>query len=261
MASSTPTRPPRPLGCRAPNRLHPADDLSKRGPSENRKVPASRFERGTTSSWPLRILAIRRPSRTVRRVTTAGILGAYIPSERKRGLRRETSGPSASTPPGLPAPLRGEGREYKAYPSLSRARWLFPAGRPGVRRAGMRGLFHPSSLKGRALRASILAGALPGRRVSLRRDALVGLEDEFAQALYEPGVIIAFYLGVPGAYRKVTAQVMTPNGKVLAFAKISNAPTTWDLIEKERRVLMRLFSESEGLRGRIPEVLHAFDWE
>ncbi len=185
--------------------------------------------------------------------------GTYILSERIRGLRRETSKLSASTPPGLPASFRGEGREYKAYPSLSRARWLFPAGRSGIRRAGIRGLFRPSTLKGRALRALVLAGVFPGQSVPLGRDALVALEDELAGVLDERGVEIAFYLGVPGAYRKVTAQVMTPEGETLAFAKIATSPVTQELVERERRVLLRL-RESEGLRGRVPEVLHAFDW-
>ena len=94
----------------------------------------------------------------------------------------------------------------------------------------------------------------------MRRNALTRLEAELAGALAEPEVRVAFYLGVPGAYRKVTAQVMTPDGVTLAFAKISTSPATRDLIERERRILLRL-SESEGLRGRKPEVLHAFDWE
>jgi len=169
-------------------------------------------------------------------------------------------GMPASVPPGLPLGLRGEGREYRAYPSLSRARWLLPAGRPNVRRAGIRGLFRPSTLKGRALQALILAGGVPGQSVPLRRDALVALEDELAGVLDEREVEIAFYLGVPGAYRKVTAQVMTPKGKTLAFAKIATSPMTQKLVEDERRILLRLW-KSEGLRGRVPEVLHAFDWE
>lgn len=156
--------------------------------------------------------------------------------------------------------LRGEGQEYRAYPSLSRARWLLPAHSPKIRRAGIRGLFHPTSLKGRALQALILAAGVPGRSVSLRRDALVELNVELARALIQPEVSIAFYLGVPGAYRKVTAQVMAPDGTTLAFAKISTSLATRELIERERRVLLRL-TERQGLRGRVPEVLHAFDWE
>lgn len=175
-------------------------------------------------------------------------------------MQRRTLETSTSAPAGLPAALWGAGRQYKAYPNLSRARWLFPAGRPNVRRAGIRGLFHPSSLKGRVLRASILAGLLPGKRASLQHGALAKLENEIAKSLAEPEVCIAFYLGVPGAYRKVTAQVMTPGGQALAFAKISTSPATRELIEKEGRVLGRL-AKSRGLRGRVPEVLHAFDWE
>jgi len=53
---------------------------------------------------------------------------------------------------------------------------------------------------------------------------------------------------------------MTPDGRALAYAKIATSPATRELIERERRILLRL-SGSEGLRGRIPEVLHAFDWE
>lgn len=160
----------------------------------------------------------------------------------------------------MPSGLRGEGEEYRAYPTRSRARWLFPADRARVRRAGIKGLFRPSSIKGRALRALIHSGGVPGQNISLRRDAMARLEAELAEALGEREVCVAFYLGVPGAYRKITAQVMTPDGVTLAFAKVSTSPATRDLIDKERGVLLRL-TRSDELRGRIPEVLHAFDWE
>ena len=174
-------------------------------------------------------------------------------------MRRGTPEPKAAALPGLPVTPQGQGRGYRAYPNLHRARWLFPAGRPDLRRSGIRGLFRPSSPKGHALRALILAGGLPGQGVSLRPDALEKLEDEISGALAEPEVGLAFYLGVPGAYRKVTVQVMAPGGRTLAFAKVSASPMTRELIERERRVLLKL-SGSEGLRGKVPEVLHAFDW-
>lgn len=181
-------------------------------------------------------------------------------STRTESKPGETEGAPESGPPGLPPGLRGGGARYRAYPGLARARWLFPANRPDVRRAGINGLFRPSSPKGRVLQALIRSVGLPGRNVSLRRDAVVRLETELAGALGEPEVCVAFYLGVPGAYRKITAQVMTPGGVTLAFAKVSTSPATRQLIERERRVLHRL-AESQGLRGRVPEVLHTFDWE
>jgi hypothetical protein len=154
----------------------------------------------------------------------------------------------------------GAGREYKAYPNLARARWFFPANDTTVRRAGIRELFHPSSLKGHLLQKLILSGGLPGTKVLLQDAAIGQLESELAWALSETEIRTAFYTGVAGAYRKITAQVMSPGGRTLAFAKIATSPATRELIERERRVLLRL-SKIENLQDRVPEVLHAFDWE
>jgi hypothetical protein len=96
--------------------------------------------------------------------------------------------------------------------------------------------------------------------VLLDNDAITRLESELAHALAEPEIRVAFYLGVPGAYRKITVQVMDPSGRTLAFAKIATSPATKGKIEHERRILLRLW-ESEGLRGRVPEVLHHFEWQ
>ncbi len=178
----------------------------------------------------------------------------------KTGLLRGTSKPSASASLGLPLDLEGGGRRYRAYPNLSKARWIFPADHPTVRRAGISELFRPSSLKGRVLKRLILAGRIPGEQIFLKDDALTQLETEMARALAEPDIRIAFYTGVPGAYRKVTAQAMTPHGKTLAFAKIATSQLTQGLVEDERRILLRL-SENKGLSGRVPQVLRYFDWQ
>ncbi len=110
------------------------------------------------------------------------------------------------------------------------------------------------------LQKLILVGGIPGGKVLLQDHALTQLEDELARALAEPEVRIAFYTGVPGAYRKITAQVMTAGGETLAFAKIATSQVTKRNVERERRVLLRL-SENEGLHGRVPEVLGYFGWQ
>ena len=46
---------------------------------------------------------------------------------------------------------KSEGRFYTAYPNLAHVRWLLPANQPTLRRAGIEGLYQPSSLRGRAL--------------------------------------------------------------------------------------------------------------
>jgi hypothetical protein len=151
------------------------------------------------------------------------------------------------------------GRIYTAYPNLAKVRWLLPAKEPALRRAAIGGLYQPNSLRGRALRTIIGAGAVLGERVWLEEDALARLESKLAPILGVEAVRLAFYLGVPAPHRKVTAQVLTPEGKTLAYAKIATSELAQAALETERRALLRL-SESAGLRGTVPEVLGSLPW-
>jgi hypothetical protein len=151
------------------------------------------------------------------------------------------------------------GRAYTAYPNLTNVRWLLPAKQPALRRAGIGGLYQPNSLRGRALRTIIGAGAVPGETVWLEEEALVRLETMLAPVIGVGTVRLAFYLGVPAPHRKVTAQALTPDGRTLAYAKIATSPLAQVAVKTERRALLRL-SESAGLQGRIPKVLGTFDW-
>jgi hypothetical protein len=158
-------------------------------------------------------------------------------------------------------PETGEtaGRQYTAYPNLAGARWLLPAGRPALRRAGIEGLYQPNSLRGRALRTLIGAGALRGEEVRLEEDALARLEGMLAPVVGAGAVRLAFYLGVPAPHRKVTAQVLDTAGETLAYAKIATSPLARAAVERERRALLGL-SESAELRGTVPEVLGSLEW-
>lgn len=151
-------------------------------------------------------------------------------------------------------------RRYKAYPSLRKARWLFPAGEPAMRRAGIRELFRPSSLKGRVLKGLILSGGLRGEGVELEAKALSNLESEASRALNEPSARCVFYVGTPGAYRKATALILKPTGETLAFAKIAATPLARADVETEHRNLLRL-SGGVSLNGQVPKPLRLFDWQ
>ena len=151
------------------------------------------------------------------------------------------------------------GRTYAAYPNLANVRWLLPAKQPALRRAGIGGLYQPNSLRGRAVRTIIGAGAMPGEKVWLEEDALVRLETMVASVIGVEAVRLAFYLGVPAPHRKVTAQVLTPDGKTLAYAKIATSQLAQAAVETERRALLRL-SESADLQGAVPKVLGSLDW-
>lgn len=189
-----------------------------------------------------------------------------MPAGLERLLRREREGrtlpevTSGLKELGIPVALAGEGREYRAYPSLAKVRWLFPAGRRGIRRAGMEALFHPVTARGRLLKSLISAGVLPGGRVFLEEDAVGRLEEEMAHHLTEPEVRAVFYVGTPGAYRKVTAQALSEDDRVLAFARIAASPRAREEVEAEHHNLLRL-EGARALRGRVPEALALFDWQ
>jgi hypothetical protein len=151
------------------------------------------------------------------------------------------------------------GRTYTAYPNLANVRWLLPAKEPALRRAGIGGLYQPNSLRGRALRTIIGAGAVLGERVWLEEDALARLETMVASVMGVEAVRLAFYMGVPSPHRKVTAQVLTPEGKTLAYAKIATSSLAQAALKTERRALLRL-SESTGLQATVPEVLGSLPW-
>lgn len=154
----------------------------------------------------------------------------------------------------------GRGRTYTAFPNLREVRWLLPTDRPVLRQAGIKGLYQPSSLRGRMLKRLVGAGALRGEKVWLEESALAILEAAMARALGEADIHVAFYVGVPSPHQKVTAKVFTPAGKPLAYAKIATSPLAQAAVEVERRTLLRL-SESESLRGKVPEVLDSFPWQ
>jgi hypothetical protein len=154
---------------------------------------------------------------------------------------------------------KAAGRMYTAYPNLANVRWLLPTNQPALRRAGIEGLYQPNSLRGRAVRTIIGAGAVPGEKVWLEEDALARLERKLASVIGVEAVRLAFYLGVPAPHRKVTAQVLTPDGKTLAYAKIATSHLAQAAVKTERRALLRL-SESASLQGTVPEVLGSLDW-
>ena len=176
------------------------------------------------------------------------------------GLRTVAKEPSISDLMGVRLGTRTSGREYVAYPRLAEARWLFPASSRAVRRSSIGGLFQPSTLRGRALKELIALGTIRGERIHLHEDDLTRLEAEIARTLGERDMLLAFYVGVPSPHRKVTAQILDPEGRMLAYTKIATSSLSQVAVEVEQHTLLRL-SESESLRGRIPEILGWYSWQ
>src|SRR5687768_1433467 len=111
-------------------------------------------------------------------------------------MRSHVQGMEISSLLGIrPETGKAAGRPYTAYPNLASARWLLPADRPALRRAGIGGLYQPNSLRGRALRTLIGAGAVPGEKIKLEEETLARLEAMLAPVVEAGAVRLAFYLG------------------------------------------------------------------
>lgn len=150
-----------------------------------------------------------------------------------------------------------KGRAYLAFPNEGNVRWLVLA-EPVLRRAGLR-LLRPSRTVGKAAKWLMVAGLLWGDRVRLDEAVLSELEERFASLLEAPETRLALYAGTPGAYRKVTIQIMSPRGDVLGYAKAADRPLARAALETERDILVRL-SLSAALRDHIPRVLGWMEW-
>jgi hypothetical protein len=152
---------------------------------------------------------------------------------------------------------RRGGREYLAFPNLQDPKWIIPA--PAHLRRAALALYSPQRLRGWLLKGAMASGWVLGERVWLDDTLLGELEDALARALGESTVRLALYLGVPGAYRKTTVQVVGPEGRVLAYAKMSASTLAEAALEAERRNLQRL-SAVPSLRENVPAVLHWGAW-
>jgi hypothetical protein len=188
--------------------------------------------------------------------------GGSRPTIRRLSMQPYGNGTDASSLLGVRLETgKTAGRVYTAYPNLADIRWLLPANRPALRRAGIEGLYQPNSLRGRAIRTIIGAGAVPGERVCLDEVGLARLEKMLALVLGMEAVRLAFYLGVPSPHRKVTVQVLSPQGKTLAYAKIATSELAQAALDTERRALVRLSQKSAELKGTVPKVLGSLEWQ
>ncbi len=147
----------------------------------------------------------------------------------------------------------GRGRPYVILRSRHRSAWLLPAATHGG--AGLRSFGH-GGLKGFVARAFVATKLLGGERVWLD---IAPLERALAAALGLADVRLAFSIGTSGAYRKLTVEVRTRRGEVLAYAKLGTDAPARDSLRREHANLLRL-STVESLRGAVPGVLGWFPW-
>jgi hypothetical protein len=102
-------------------------------------------------------------------------------------------------------------------------------------------------------------GFVPHKLLVASRGALP-LEALVQEVTGEGETVFALSLGTPNRFRKLTIQVMRPDGEILGYIKLPLTEAATERVRHEAEVLRRLWDVT-ALRGHIPKVLHAGNWE
>ena len=189
-----------------------------------------------------------------RKIMQAGTMCVFIRTKDERFLREIFT--KASFP---------EFCCYALVPSHHAPRWLIPLDNRRVTSASLR-LYNPSSLKGKVFKHILSNLAYLGIQRFWGRDRLLVASKVDAQdaslatflqyLLNVRDISLAFSTGTLGYYRKTTAQVMSKDGRVLAYAKIASTPQAQRLLIQEAKVLRRL-AELPISMGYVPRLLYS----
>jgi hypothetical protein len=161
-------------------------------------------------------------------------------------------------------------REYLLLPSGRHPRLLVPRG-PRAAAGALRGY---GVGRGRAARwqaAGLAVGMATGLAPLLLRDrvrllhdgdgrtgAAASIESHLTEVLGSE-VLLSMHLSAPRANRKPVLQVLSPQGRTLAYVKVGVDPLTSRLVRDEAGALVTL--ATAGLtRATVPTVLHSGSW-
>src|SRR5579864_378712 len=168
----------------------------------------------------------------------------------------------------LAARLRSDGftnvQEFALLPSARTTRWIIPIGDSQCTSSGLN-VYAPYAYSARVLKRLLLAVAKTGLVRLTRHKVLVisrnplNLELLVSEVTGEPHPVFALSLGAPSSFRKLTIQVMRPDGSVLGYVKLPMTLEADGRIRREATMLERLRSFA-SLRSQIPRVLHAGVW-
>jgi len=155
---------------------------------------------------------------------------------------------------------------FEALPSVASGRLLLPVDDLKRRIMGLE-VYTPFAFKPRLLKSALSAANSFGLGLSTSRSLLIASKYPFplrqlvCETLGEPQSITALSIGTPGAYRKLTIQVMKPDGRILGYVKM---PLGGDLalarIRNEAKVV-RMLASFPDLRAHVPRLLFDGDWQ
>jgi hypothetical protein len=153
---------------------------------------------------------------------------------------------------------------FLVLPSSSKPRWLLPVGDPQRTQVGM-DIYTPYALVARMLKKAVeilLGAGWMGRnkdRVFIASKKALPIEALVGEVTGERQPVFALSLGTPSHFRKLTVQVMRPNGDTLGYIKLPLTEAAGQRVRHEAAVLERLWNIA-NLRQYVPRVLHAGPW-
>lgn len=175
-------------------------------------------------------------------------IGALLWPGRQITIGRERSGRSA--------------REYLLVPHAREPRLMLPAPRRAAAAAVM-GFNKGRSRKAATLSRVLWAGLRSGAGVLLRDRLRVygdgsGIEEHLGRVLGQE-VVMGLHVGPDRANRKPVAQLLTPQGVTVGYAKIGFNPLTRELVRAERTAL-EVLAQRPLRTLRVPRAVHAGRW-
>jgi hypothetical protein len=155
-----------------------------------------------------------------------------------------------------------ETRRFQALPSLREARWLIPA---SPARVAARSLdvyaAHRRSARLRKRLVGIVARMGQAHRLGdgmvLGRRTKSAFEIEAERINRDQDVALSLSTGTPQAHRKPTIQVMTTNGRIVAYAKIAASEPARTALQREIAWLQDL-AHRPALIDAVPRLLGMF---
>ena len=153
---------------------------------------------------------------------------------------------------------------FLALPSHSAPRWLLPLGNLHWTISGAE-IYAPYARKARMMKGLLTALIRTGWSGWTRDRVLITSREPLpinalvTEVTGERHPVFALSLGNRIAIRKLTVQVMRPDGEVLGYIKLPLTSSAIDRIRHESSTLERL-SNFPALRPNIPRLLYAGEW-
>ncbi len=190
------------------------------------------------------------------------------PAAARAGARLPNEVISQSHSPEVTRGLASEGyvrqRRFAVLPSRKKARWLLPLTNEGNPFDGFE-LYKPFSVGARLMKALVLLVRATGWDGWVRHEVLVAsrsvlsIERLSSEVTGENDFIFTLSFGTPGAFQKLTVQVMRPDGVIFGYLKMPLTDAAGKRLSNEEEFLRKL-SEFPNMRSHVPRLLFGGLW-